>query len=101
MWCRDDRRRGDVVNHPGALNGLDFVEYFEDEAAPPGQRYRIEATFLKPPPAALVGSPGSFAVAGGARIVGIRVLDVAAPAMEPLRADGFVARAEERSRGKE
>lgn len=93
MWCRDDRRRGDVVNHPGALNGLDFVEYFEDDAAPPGQQHRIEATFLKPPPAALVGSPGSFAVSGGARIVGIAVLDVTAHAMEPLRLNVFVDQA--------
>src|SRR3546814_1063610 len=92
MGCRDDRRRGDFVNHPGAINGIDFVEYFEDEAAPAGQQHRIEATFLKPPSAALVGSSGSFAISGGTRIVGIRVLDVAAHAMEPLRLNVFVDR---------
>ncbi|MFN4089336.1 MAG: putative baseplate assembly protein [Alphaproteobacteria bacterium] len=93
IWCRDERRRGDVVNHPGTLNGLDFVEFFEDDAAPPEARYRIEATFLKPPPPALVGSPGAFTVDGGARIVGIRVLDVTAHVMDALRLNVFVDRA--------
>lgn len=90
MWCRDDRRRGDVVNHPGAINGLDFVEYHENPAALPGEEFRIEATFLKPPPAALVGSAGSFAVVGGARIVGIRILDVQPHPTEPLKLNVFV-----------
>lgn len=90
MWCRDDRRRGDVVNHPGAINGIDFVEYYENPAALPGEEYRIEATFLKPPPASLVGSVASFAVVGGARIVGIHVLDVQTHPTESLKLNIFV-----------
>src|SRR3546814_18006504 len=50
------------------------------------------ATCLHPPPASLVGSSGRFAISGGTRIVGIRVLDVAAHAMEPLRLNVFVDR---------
>lgn len=83
IWCADERRRAALrpATHP--LNGLDYVEFLEDEAAPPGRRYRLEAAFLKPPPAGLAGSPGAFAVEGGVRVVGVRVLEVPAAPDRP------------------
>lgn len=85
IWCEDERRRADLRPAAHPLNGLDFVEYFQDDLAPVGQQYRLEAAFLKPPPAALVGDPGAFAVEGGVRIVDVRVLDVIAHPSDPLR----------------
>jgi hypothetical protein len=92
IWCEDERRRADLrpVGHP--LNGLDYVEYFEDELAPIGQQYRLEAAFLKPPPAGLIGDVGAFAVEGGVRVVDVRVLDVIAHPSDPLRLVVFVDR---------
>ena len=93
IWCADERRRADLRPAAHPLNGLDFVEYFEDEAAPPEQRHRLEAAFLKAPPVGLVGTPSAFAVEGGVRVVGVRVLDVAAHATDPLRLAVFVDKA--------
>lgn len=83
LWC-DDERRDAVLTAPAhPLNGIDFVEYRRDTLAPPGQRHRLEVTFLKAPPAALLAGPGPFAIEGGVRIVGIQVTGVAATA-DPL-----------------
>jgi hypothetical protein len=90
IWCADERRRADLrpTSHP--LNGLDYAEYFEDQAAPPGRAFRIEAAFLKPPPPALIATPGAFTVEGGVRVVDVRVLGVEAHPTDPLRLAVFV-----------
>jgi len=72
VWGRAQARR----SAPGrpSPERLDYVEYFEDELAPVGQQYRLEAAFLKPPPVDLVGDLGAFAVEGGVRVVDVRVI---------------------------
>lgn len=90
IWCEDERRSGDLRAPSHPLNGLDFVEFALDPLAPENRRYRLEATFLKAPPAALIGDPTAFAVVGGVRIVGIRVEAVEADAGNPLRLFVFV-----------
>lgn len=92
VWCADERRRADLRPAAHPLNGVDFVEYFEDETAPAGRRRWLEAAFLKAPPAALIGAPGAFAVEGGVRVVGVRTLDVAAHPSDPLRLVIYVDR---------
>lgn len=91
LWCDDERRNAVLAAPAHPLNGIDFVEYYRNPLAPPGQRFRLEVRFVKPPPASLVGSPASFSVEGGIRIVGIAVLDVAATAA-PDRLAVFVDR---------
>lgn len=83
--CLDEHRRADVRLHP-TLNGIDFVEYFEDRSAPDpvNWRYWVEVNFLKAAPGGLVGNPGLFTVEGGVRIVGVKAIDVLAAA-EPKR----------------
>jgi hypothetical protein len=92
IWCADERRRGDLrpASHP--LNGLDYVEFFDNELAVPDQRYRLEVAFLKAPPAGLVGAPGAFGVEGGVRVVSIRVLDTAPHPTDSLKLLVFVDR---------
>jgi hypothetical protein len=77
--CFDELRRAAVRGHP-TLNGIDFVEYFEDRLAMP-PRYWLVVTCLKdaPDPASfynLVGHPEHFLIEGGTRIVGIRATGV-------------------------
>ena len=98
IWCGDERRRADLrpAGHP--LNGLDYVEYFEDELAPVGQQYRLEAAFLKPPPVDLVGDLGAFAVEGGVRVVDVRVIGVTSHSADPLRLNVLVDRCGDFSR---
>jgi hypothetical protein len=79
--CFDEQRRAAVLQHP-TLNGIDFVEYFEDRTAVP-PRYWLVVTFLKdaPDPTSfynLVGHPELFRIEGGTRVVGIRVTGVTA-----------------------
>jgi hypothetical protein len=83
LWCDDERRDAVLTASAHPLNGVEFVEYRRDTLAPPSQRHRLEVTFLKPPPAALLAGPGPFAIEGGVRIVGIAVTGVAATA-DPL-----------------
>lgn len=68
LVCRDEQRKAVVLEHP-TLNGIDYVEYDEFPALPFVQRYRLSITFLKPPPAGLVGA--DIAISGGVRITGI------------------------------
>ena len=92
LWCADERRDGvlEAPSHP--LNGVDYVEYSRDTAAPPAQRHRVEVHFLKPPPASLTGAPGSFSIEGGVRIVGVTPLDVIVDPTDPLCLIVFVDR---------
>jgi predicted phage baseplate assembly protein len=73
--CRDITRRALIVGNPGlGLNGIDFVEYRENAAAP---RHVLEVHFLQPLPAGAFGLPatlGAIRVDGGTRIVNIRPL---------------------------
>jgi hypothetical protein len=70
VLCGEDRRKAAVLANP-TLNGIDFVEYSENPAATPDQRYRLDVVFLKTAPTGLDGK--NFQVAGGARIAGIQV----------------------------
>lgn len=76
--CLDPERQADVREHP-TLDGTDYVEYFEDRAVLP-PRYWLEVNFLRGVPTGLVGVPAAFAVRGGVRITGIRVIEVTAGA---------------------
>lgn len=91
-WCDDERRSGDLLAPSHPLNGLDFVEFVRDLLAPPAQQIRLDVTFLKPPPAGLVGTPEAFAVIGGVRIVALRVLAVVVDPVSPLRLRVFLDR---------
>jgi hypothetical protein len=73
MWCEDERRSAVLLDAAHPLNGLDFVEYRRDPGAPAGRQFRIEATFLKPPPA--LGAADAT-ILGGVRIVGLGVVEV-------------------------
>ncbi|MGH6965253.1 MAG: hypothetical protein ACREE0_12275, partial [Phenylobacterium sp.] len=89
MEC-DDERRDSVLLAPGhPLNGVDYVEYWRDDLAPPQQQHRIEVNFLKAPAPALIGAPAQFTVIGGVRVVAIKILQVAAVAGQPLRLVAF------------
>lgn len=90
--CADERRAGDLLVPTHPLNGLDYVEFVRDLAAPAGRQFRLDATFLKAPPAGLIGAPQAFAVVGGVRIIGIRVLEVEADVANALRLNVFVDR---------
>lgn len=81
--CRDQRRRGDILVHP-ELNGMDYVEYeYRSAEQPP---HVLVVHFLKPLPDAPYSNPdGAYGltthletvhVLGGARIVGIEVVEV-------------------------
>lgn len=74
--CFDEQRRAAVRLHP-TLNGIDYVEYFEDrEKTPP--EFWLEVTFLKDVFSTLVVSPENVRIEGGTRIVGIEVFQVVA-----------------------
>jgi hypothetical protein len=78
--CLDPGRKADVREHP-TLNGIDYVEYFEDRSALPEPLYWLVVSFLRAAPAGLTGNPGAFSVSGGLRITGIRVIEVTAGAV--------------------
>lgn len=87
LRCADDRRSAVLRAPSHPLNGVDFVEYVRAPLAPPGQRFMLAVTFLKPPPALVAGD---FAVIGGVRIVGIRVLGTTPDPADPLTLRVFV-----------
>ncbi len=89
MWCEDDRRSRVLLDAAHPLNGLDYVEFRRDLSAPAGQQFRLEAHFLKPPPAL---TSGEAEVLGGVRVVGLRVLDVQPAGGDPLQLDLFLDR---------
>ena len=89
VLCEDERRSAVLLNAAHPLNGLDFVEYRRDPAAPAGRRFRLEASFLKAPPA-LVAADAE--IIGGVRIVGLGVLDIEPDPGDPLRLRIFVDR---------
>lgn len=91
LWCADDQRSAVLAAPAHPLNGIDFVEYRRNLLAPLAQRHRVEVTFLKPPPAALLATPAAFRIEGGVRVVGIAATGVAATP-DPLRIVVFVDR---------
>jgi hypothetical protein len=90
--CGEDRRKAAVLAHP-TLNGVDFVEYSLDLGAAPEKRHRLDVVCLKTAPTGLTGK--DFAVEGGARVVGIRVLPGPASTVagDPLRLRIFLDQA--------
>ena len=92
IFCRDERRSGDLLAPAHPLNGLDFVESVRDVLATPDRRFRLDARFPKAPPASLVGVPEAFTVLGGVRIVNVRVLAVETDAGNALRLRVFLDR---------
>ena len=92
IWCQDERRSGEVRDPAHLLNGIDFVEYRRDLAALPARRHRLEVTYLKAPVVALQTDAASYAVTGGVRVVGIRVLSVEPDAGNALRVIAFLDR---------
>lgn len=76
--CLDERRKAAIREHP-TLNGIDFVESFEDRSVTPAKIW-LEVHFLQNAPAGLLGNPGAFTVEGGARITGIHATAVNATA---------------------
>lgn len=82
--CLDERRKAAVREHP-TLNGIDFVESFENRSVTPPKIW-LEVHFLKNAPAVLVGDPGAFHIEGGVRITGIEPVSVAAAA-DPRQLD--------------
>ena len=77
--CCDERRRQAVIDHPTALNGIDYLEVLDTEA-PPGspRQYTLLVRFLKTAPAL---TKDNFELTGGERRTGVKILWVA-------RADG-------------
>ena len=90
IGCEDERRSGILSDPAHPLNGIDYVEFRRNLLAPPAQRYRLEVTFLKPPPAAPAISAADIEILGGVRVIGIRVLDVQPDPGEPNRLRVFL-----------
>jgi hypothetical protein len=87
IYCQDERRSGLLADPGHPLNGVDFVEFRRDLLATPAQRFRLEITFLKPPPPLVAAD---LSVTGGIRVVDIDVLDVV-PGGDPLRLFAFLS----------
>jgi hypothetical protein len=69
--CCDARRR-DAVRASANLNGIDFLEVVDSDAAAPTDRQRIlRVTFLKTPAPRGI-APANIAISGGERIRGVR-----------------------------
>jgi hypothetical protein len=84
IWCKDDRRSAVLRAPAHPLNGIDFVEYRRASLSPPGRRHVLDASFLKAPPSSPALTEANFAVLGGVRIVGIKVLHVEPDGSNPL-----------------
>jgi hypothetical protein len=89
LWCEDERRSAVLLDPAHPLNGLDYVEFRRDPAAPADRQFRLEVTFLKPPPAL---TAADALIIGGVRIVGIQVVDVEPDAVNALRLRFFLDR---------
>jgi hypothetical protein len=77
LQCGDERRSGVLLDPAHPLNGIDFVEFRRE----PANRFVLDVTFLKTAPAAGIAN---FSVAGGIRIVDLRVVGVETVAANPL-----------------
>jgi hypothetical protein len=82
-FCCDERRRSAVRLFAGDLNGIDYVEVVDDEAAQESDRQRLlKLYFVKPlAPGRLLKE--NVSVEGGARIRDIRVEKVVPDASTP------------------
>jgi hypothetical protein len=87
VYCADERRSGILLDAGHPLNGVDFIEFRRNPLAPVDHRFRLEITFLKPPPALVAAD---LSVIGGVRVVDIQVLEMAASA-DPLRLFAFLS----------
>ncbi|MCI0435112.1 MAG: putative baseplate assembly protein [Gemmatimonadetes bacterium] len=71
--CCDDERRAAVLRH-GALNGIDWLEVVDRDAAVEADRQRfLRVGFIKPP-GALAVTPASVRITGGERIPSVEVV---------------------------
>src|SRR5688572_20442868 len=77
LQCGDERRSGVLLDPAHPLNGIDFVEFRRE----PADRFILDVTFLKAAPTAGVAN---FHVAGGIRIVDLKVVGVETVAADPL-----------------
>ena len=75
--CCEDRRRAAVARHP-TLNGIDFLEVVDSDAATPADRQLILRLRLIKPLGPVTIGPGNVAIAGGDRIRDIAVVAVTA-----------------------
>lgn len=73
--CFDDERRAAVLGHP-TLNGIDFVEYYENTALPLPSFWLVVTFLKKLEPKGLVDHPELFQITGGTRVVGIQCTKV-------------------------
>ena len=77
-FCCDERRR-EAVRATAPLNGIEFLEVVDLDAADPADRQRLlRVQFLKPPVAPLAAiTPANVRITGGVRVTGITVESVA------------------------
>jgi hypothetical protein len=80
LRCEDERRSGVLLDPAHPLNGIDFVEFRRE----PLNRFVLDVTFLKAPPAPPAVGIANFSVTGGIRIVDLRVVDIETVASDPL-----------------
>jgi hypothetical protein len=69
-FCCDDRRR-DAVRRSANLNGIDFVEVADSDAAPADRQRILRIHFLKTPAPTGI-APANVVIEGGDRIRGVR-----------------------------
>ncbi len=72
--CCDERRRNAIAGLPG-INGLDFLEVWDDPADPIPERQRTLFAHFINHPAGLVLGPGNVRIEGGERIRDVRVTE--------------------------
>lgn len=84
--CDSERRRSAVKAHP-TLNGIDFVEVFDDPNAPFSDRQRTLFLNLLKNVSAGDLSPENFLIEGGERIRNIKITVVSFGAMDPPPAE--------------
>lgn len=76
LFCCDERRRLAVAEH-GTLNGIDFLEVLDREAATPADRQRIlHLYFVKPAPALTIAN---VHITGGVRIPEVHAVLIEPP----------------------
>ncbi len=74
-FCCDELRRASVRNHP-TLNGIDFLEVMDREAAPCERQRLLRIHFVRPPESPLRDRLGALAPENVRIVGGVRVRDV-------------------------
>jgi hypothetical protein len=73
--CCEERRRAAVARHP-TLNGIDFLEVVDSDAATPEDRQRILRLRLVKPLGPVTVTPDNVAISGGDRVRDIHAVTV-------------------------